>query len=153
MTPSSESNSASASASRSAAPLTASTRAVVETFFARFGSGDMPAVLGLFAEDVTFHVGGAEHVPWSGSRTSKDEIAAFFATFPEVLTPPQEYALHTTVVEGAEAVVIGHNRFGVLATGKTFTNHFALHFTVVDGQITNYRMYEDSHAIGAAFTH
>ncbi|AVZ74290.1 hypothetical protein SLUN_21135 [Streptomyces lunaelactis] len=129
------------------------TREVVDTFFARFGSGDMNGVLDLFAGDVSFHVGGADNVPWAGSRNSRDEIAAFFATFPAVLTPPQEYVIHTTVVEGAEAIVIGHNRFGVLATGKTFTNHFALHFTVADGKIRNYRMYEDSHAIGAAFTH
>lgn len=129
------------------------TREVVDTFFARFGSGDTTGVLDLFSDDVSFHVGGADNVPWAGTRNSKDEIAAFFATFPEVLTPPQEYLIHTTVVEGGEAVVIGHNRFGVLATGKTFTNHFALHFTVADGKIRNYRMYEDSHAIGAAFTH
>ncbi|MEJ8646256.1 nuclear transport factor 2 family protein [Streptomyces sp. MS1.HAVA.3] len=132
---------------------TATTREVVDAFFTRFGSGDMDAVLDLFAEDVSFHVGGADNVPWAGSRSSREEIAEFFAMFPKVLTPPQEYAVHTTVVDGGEAVVLGHNRFGVKATGKTFTNHFALHFTVAEGRIRGYRMYEDSHAIAAAFTH
>ena len=136
--------------STSTAPV--STRDVVDAFFARFGEGDVPALLDLFADGVAFHVGGAPNVPWAGSRTSKDDIAAFFAAFGQHLTPAQEYVVATTVVDGDHAVVIGHNRFGVLATGKTFTNHFALHLTAAGGKITGYRMYEDSHAISEAFT-
>ncbi|MGW8768549.1 nuclear transport factor 2 family protein [Streptomyces sp. NPDC055815] len=137
--------------STSTAP--ASTRDVVDAFFARFGEGDMPALLDLFADGVDFHVAGAPNIPWAGSRTSMDAIAAFFASFGQHLTPAEEYVVATTVVDGAHAVVIGHNRFGVLTTGKTFTNHFALHLTVADGKITGYRMFEDSHAISEAFTH
>ncbi|MDX3488363.1 nuclear transport factor 2 family protein [Streptomyces sp. ID05-18] len=132
-------------------PAQTGTRDVVDAFFARFGEGDMPALLDLFADGVTFHVGGAPNVPWAGSRTSKDDIAAFFASFGQHLTPAKDYVIATTIVDGDHAVVIGHNRFGVLATGKTFTNHFALHITAADGKITGYRMYEDSHAISEAF--
>jgi uncharacterized protein len=128
------------------------TREVVDAFFSRFGAGDMPALLDLFADGVDFYVGGAPNVPWAGSRTSKDDIAAFFASFGQLLTPAEEYAIATTIIDGDHAVVIGHNRFSVLATGKTFTNHFALHITVADGKITGYRMYEDTHAISEAFT-
>lgn len=55
----------------------ARTREVVDTFFARFAEGDIPALLDLFADGVVFHVGGAPNIPWAGSRTSKDDIAAF----------------------------------------------------------------------------
>jgi ketosteroid isomerase-like protein len=130
----------------------ATTGEVVDAFFARFGAGDMPGLLDLFADGVDFHVGGAPNVPWAGPRTGRDDIAAFFASFGEHLTPAQEYVVTTTVVDRDHAVVIGRNRFGVLATGKTFTNHFALHFTTAHGKITAYRMYEDSHAISEAFT-
>ncbi|MGI5525956.1 nuclear transport factor 2 family protein [Streptomyces syringium] len=129
----------------------ATTRETVDAFFAHFGAGEMPAVLDLFSDDVDFHVGGADHVPWTGTRTTKDGIAAFFAVFGQVLTPAEEYEIHITLVDGDHAVVIGRNRFGVRATGKSFTNHFALHFTVTAGKITAYRMYEDSHAISEAF--
>lgn len=50
------------------------------------------------------------------------------------------------------AVALGHNEFPVLATGKSFSNDFALHFTVQDGQITGYQMYEDTYAVDQAFT-
>ncbi|MEU0985332.1 nuclear transport factor 2 family protein [Streptomyces sp. NPDC005953] len=136
--------------STSTAPT--STRDVVDAFFARFGEGDVPALLDLFDDGVDFEVAGSSNVPWAGSRTSKDEIAAFFASFGQHLTPAEEYVVATTVVDGDHAVIIGHNRFGVLATGKSFTNHFALHITAADGKITGYRMHEDSHAISEAFT-
>ncbi|WP_327722085.1 hypothetical protein OG381_46850 [Streptomyces sp. NBC_00490] len=55
----------------------ASTRSVVDAFFARFGEADMPALLDLFADGVAFHVGGTPNVSWAGNRTSKDDIAAF----------------------------------------------------------------------------
>ncbi|MEO3975631.1 nuclear transport factor 2 family protein [Streptomyces sp. CAU 1734] len=129
----------------------ARTRDLVDAFFTRFGEGDLPALLDLFDDGVDFRVAGAPHVPWTGDRTGRDEIAAFFASFGRHLTPAIEYVVATTVVDGDHAVVIGHNRFGVLATGRIFTNHFALHITAADGRITGYRMYEDSHAIAEAF--
>ncbi|PZS33322.1 MAG: hypothetical protein DLM58_08055 [Pseudonocardiales bacterium] len=44
------------------------------------------------------------------------------------------------------------NLFTVLATHKTFTNEFAIHFIVTDAMISSYHMYEDTHAIYNAFT-
>jgi ketosteroid isomerase-like protein len=128
------------------------TRETVDSFFARFGAGDLPALLDLFAEQVDFRVSGAPNVPWAGHRSSKEEIAEFFGLFGKHLTAPETFALDTTIVDGEHAVVTGNCVFGVLSTGKTFTNDFALHFTVTAGKIVRYHMYEDSHAISMAFT-
>ncbi|TGB13382.1 nuclear transport factor 2 family protein [Streptomyces sp. MZ04] len=128
------------------------TGATVDSFFERFASGDLPGLLGLFADQVDFRVAGSADVPWTGTRSTKDEIAEFFAIFPKVLTAPQGFNLGTRLVDGQHAVVTAESVFGVLATGKTFTNAYALHFSVVDGEITRYHMYEDSHAIAEAFT-
>ncbi|MBB2910808.1 hypothetical protein FHS43_002071 [Streptosporangium becharense] len=128
------------------------TREIVDAFFARFGEGDLPGLLDLFADRVDFSVAGAPNVPWTGARSTKDEIAEFFTLLGKELTPAEEFSVDATVVDGGHAVVTGRSRFGVVSTGKTFTNPFALHFTVADAKITGYRMYEDSHAIGVAFT-
>lgn len=128
------------------------TRETVDAFFTRFGASDVPAMLDLFAERVDFNVAGAPNVPWAGRRSSKDEIAEFFGLFGKHLTSAEEFALNTTIVEGEHAVVTGRCVFGVLSTGKKFTNDFALHFTVTAGKIVRYDMYENSHAISAAFT-
>ncbi|MER7332787.1 MULTISPECIES: nuclear transport factor 2 family protein [unclassified Micromonospora] len=128
-----------------------STAAVVESFFARFGAGDVPGLVDLFADTFDFVVNGTPNIPWSGRRSTPAELPDFFGAFGRVLGPAQEYNVTATVVDGENAVVLGHNKFEVLATGKSFTNHFALHIAVTNGKITTYHMYEDTHAIDAAF--
>ncbi|KOV57868.1 nuclear transport factor 2 family protein [Streptomyces sp. MMG1121] len=128
------------------------TGATVDSFFERFASGDLPGLLELFAEQVDFRVAGSPDVPWTGTRSTRKEISEFFETFPKVLTAPQAFTLHARLVDGPHAVLTAESVFGVLATRKTFTNAYALHFSVVDGKITRYHMYEDSYAIAEAFT-
>ncbi|MFF4231426.1 nuclear transport factor 2 family protein [Streptomyces sp. NPDC001820] len=129
-----------------------STIETVDAFFANFGSGNLPGMLDLFADQVDFNVAGAPNVPWAGARSTKDELAEFFGLFGQVLTAPDKFEITTKISEGNDAVVIANCVFGVVATGKKFTNGYALHFTVVDGQIVRYHMYEDSYAISEAFT-
>ncbi|GAA2911688.1 hypothetical protein GCM10010517_78250 [Streptosporangium fragile] len=128
------------------------TREIVDAFFARFGAGDLPGLLDLFADRVDFSVPGAPNVPWTGTRSTRNEISEFFTVLGKELTPAEEFTVDATVVEGEHAVVTGRSRFGVVSTGKAFVNEFALHFTVADARITGYRMHEDSHAISVAFT-
>jgi ketosteroid isomerase-like protein len=128
------------------------TRETVDAFFTHFGSGDLPALLELFDDQVDLKVNGASRVPWTGPRSNKEELAEFFGLFGKHLTGAEEFALNITIVDGEHAVVTGRCVFGVLSTGKKFTNEFALHFTVTAGKIVRYHMYEDSHAISEAFT-
>ena len=79
----------------------------VDAFFARFGAGDLPALLDLFADQVDFRVSGAPHVPWTGHRSGKEEIAQFFDLFGKYLTAPENFTLHATIVDGEHAVVTG----------------------------------------------
>lgn len=129
-----------------------STRGTVDAFFNHFGAGEFSALVDLFAEQVDFDVAGASNVPWTGTRSNKKEVSEFFPLFSKYLTAPEEFNLSTIIVDGEHAVATGRNVFGVLATGKKFTNDFAIHFTVSNGKIIRYHMYEDSHAISAAFT-
>ena len=134
---------------------TAATRTTDETvdaFFAAFGAGDGQALLDQFADTVDFHVGGSPNVPWAGSRSTKDEIGEFFGLFPQLLSGPESFEITTRVTQGEDAVVIANCVFEVIATKKKFTNRYALHFTVTDGRIVRYHMYEDSYAIHEAFT-
>jgi len=131
---------------------TQTTRETVDAFFTRFGGGDLPGLLDLFADNVDFRITGAANVPWSGVRSSKEEVAEVFGLFGKELTPAEEFTISTIVSEGDSAVTLGRSRFSVVSTGKQFTNDFALHFTVAEGKITGYHMYEDSHAVSEAFT-
>jgi len=132
-----------------ATPLT--TRQTVDAFFTRFGGGDLPGLLDLFADRVDFNVAGPANIPWTGRRSTKEEIAEFFGILGKELTEAEEFTISTILVDGEHAVAMARGVFGVRSTGKKFTNDFALHFTVIAGQITGYNMYEDTHAISPAF--
>ncbi|TDU04085.1 hypothetical protein EDD99_2539 [Streptomyces sp. 846.5] len=127
------------------------TNDTIDAFFENFGAGNLPALLDLFADTVDFNVAGAPNIPWAGRRSGRAEIAEFFGLFGEVLTPAESFAVNGRLVDGADGVVFATCVFGVLATGKKFTNSYALHVTVTDGRIVRYHMYEDSYAIAEAF--
>ncbi|MFI5807464.1 nuclear transport factor 2 family protein [Streptomyces sp. NPDC051561] len=130
---------------------TQATSETVDAFFAAFGSGDLEATVALFADEVDFRVLGAPNVPWTGVRSTKDQIAEFFGTFGQVLSAPESFEITGRLAQGEDAVVMARCVFQVLATERKFTNHYALHFTISGGRIRRYHMYEDSHAIAEAF--
>ncbi|RLV10086.1 hypothetical protein CTZ27_02300 [Streptomyces griseocarneus] len=126
------------------------TRAVVDEFYRRVGSGDITTLGELFADEVDWYVYGAEEVPWTGRRSTRAEAVEFFRTLPDQLEP-QEYTVSRILVDGEDAVALGHMRQIVKATGEIFDSPFAFHFTVVAGKITRYIPYEDSLALARAF--
>jgi ketosteroid isomerase-like protein len=63
---------------------------------------------------------------------------------------PEEFTVTHIVVDGEQAVIIGHLRDTVKATGGTLATPFAAHLTVVDGRITRYHLFEDSYAVAQA---
>ncbi|MGL5863360.1 MAG: nuclear transport factor 2 family protein [Phycicoccus sp.] len=132
-------------------PTQQSTDGIVDAFFAAFGSGDQQTILDLFADTVDFRVEGAPEVPWTGTRSGREELADFFGSFGEVLGAPESFEVTGRVTQGSDAVVFAECVFPVLATGKKFANRYALRFSVGEGRIVRYHMYEDSYAVQQAF--
>ncbi|MGY5124934.1 nuclear transport factor 2 family protein [Streptomyces nigrescens] len=99
---------------------------------------------------IEWHIYGAEDVPWTGRRTTKEEAAEFFRTLPRHLQPV-DFTVSSILVDGKEAVALGHMEQIVKATGKPFVSPFAFHFTVEAGKITRYVTFEDSLALARAF--
>ncbi|MGA4838425.1 nuclear transport factor 2 family protein [Streptomyces sp. G45] len=94
---------------------------------------------------------GLPQVPWSGPRSGRDGVRAFFATLHEYLQP-EEFTVTHIVVDGEQGVILGHLRDTVKASGKPLTTPFAAHLTVVDGQVARYHLFEDTHALHRAVT-
>ena len=61
-------------------------------------------------------------------------------------------SIDTFLVDGSDAVLMGHISGTVRMTGKSFDGPFALHLTVVEGRITRHRLYENSLSIAEACT-
>lgn len=119
------------------------TRAIVEELLNRMASGEAQMTAELFAEEVDFMCAGSKKVPWIRPRRTSQDMADFFATMDANFVPEDRSAsVSGFLVDGEDAVVMGHVSQRLKPNGRAFTIPFALHLTVSDGRITRYHVYE-----------
>ncbi|MFI2434521.1 nuclear transport factor 2 family protein [Streptomyces sp. NPDC018693] len=127
------------------------TRAVVEEFLAARMAGDTGRLVGLFADEVDWVLAENPGVPWIRPRSSAAECAAQGAELMEHTVPEDARAsVDAFLVDGADAVLMGHLSGTVRATGKSFEGPFALRLTVEGGRIVRHHLYENSLSIAEA---
>ncbi|MFJ8465292.1 nuclear transport factor 2 family protein [Streptomyces swartbergensis] len=130
-----------------------STRAVVQEFLAARLAGDTGRLVELFADEVDWVLADNPGVPWIRPRSTAAECAAQFTELMEHTVPEDARAsLDAFLVDGADAVLMGHLSGTVRATGKSFEGPFALRLTVENGRITRHHLYENSLSIAEACT-
>ncbi|MFD3873865.1 nuclear transport factor 2 family protein [Streptomyces sp. NPDC058623] len=83
--------------------------------------------------------------------STRAEFADFLALMGKELDGRSFTANHV-LCDGAEAVLVARITSVAGATGRPFETAFAPHLTVADGQITRYRLYDDTYAAALAFT-
>ncbi|MFH8497834.1 nuclear transport factor 2 family protein [Streptomyces coeruleorubidus] len=128
-----------------------STRAVVQEFLAARLAGDTERLVELFADEVDWVLADNPGVPWIRPRSTAAECAAQFDELMEHTVPEDARAsLDAFLVDGADAVLMGHLSGTVRATGKSFEGPFALRLTVEDGRIIRHHLYENSLSIAEA---
>ena len=78
---------------------------VVQSAYAAFGRGDVSAILSLIADEVEWKFCGAKGLPYTGTFRTKDEIAKWFASIPEVedilVFEPREFISRRRQRDGA----------------------------------------------------
>ncbi|KFG69474.1 nuclear transport factor 2 family protein [Microvirga sp. BSC39] len=129
------------------------TRAVVQEFLAARLAGNTERLVALFADEVDWVLAENPAAPWIRPRSTAAECAAQFTELMEHVVPEDARAsVDTFLVDGTDAVLMGHLSGTVRATGKSFAGPFALHLTVENGRITRHRLYENSLSIAEACT-
>lgn len=127
-------------------------RAVAEQFVERLGRQDQDAVQELFAADIDWYVPGTSTLPWTGRRTRREEVAAYFTTmWPHYVHGESEVALDKILVDGHDVILLGSFGHTIAASGRQFTTPFAMHLGVADGQIVRMHLYEDTLIVAEAF--
>ncbi|APE19556.1 MULTISPECIES: nuclear transport factor 2 family protein [Streptomyces] len=127
------------------------TRAVVQDFLAARLAGDTGRLVALFADEVDWLLAENPAVPWIRPRSTAAECAAQFTELTAHTVPEDARAsVDAFLVDGADAVLMGHLSGTVRATGKTFEGPFALRLTVENGRITRHHLYENSLSIAEA---
>lgn len=125
------------------------TREVVEELLTRMASGDAEAIAALFAPKVDFMCAGS--APWIKPRHTREDMADFFSKMDASFVPEERSAsVSGLLVDGKDAVVMGHVTQRLKSNGKSFTIPFALRLTLSEGGITHYHVYEDSLTVAKA---
>jgi hypothetical protein len=129
------------------------TRAVVQEFLAARLAGNTERLVAIFADEVDWVLAENPAAPWIRPRSTAAECAAQFTELMEHTVPEDARAsVDTFLVDGTDAVLMGHVSGTVRTTGKSFAGPFALHLTVENGRITRHRLYENSLSIAEACT-
>ncbi|MEV5201372.1 nuclear transport factor 2 family protein [Streptomyces sp. NPDC053720] len=129
------------------------TRATVQKFLELRLAGDTEALTALFADEVDWLLAENPAVPWIRPRSTAAECASQFAELTDHTVPEDARAsIDTLLVDGTDAVLLGHLAGTVRATGKSFEGPFALRLTAEGGRITRLHLYENSLSISQACT-
>jgi uncharacterized protein len=121
---------------------------IVKDFFAAVGSGEKQGLLALSAEDIEWIIPG-EDWPLAGTHRGHAGLRDFLqnaseaveTSFPE----PPEY-----VAQGDRVLVIGFATGRIIATNRTWEDHWVFAITVRNGKVTKIREYIDTQALARA---
>jgi ketosteroid isomerase-like protein len=131
--------------------ITDLTRNTIIQYFDRLQAGAEPEVIAaLFSEEVDWNIpGDVNSIPWIGRREGRSGVATFVRDLRKQVEPIR-FEIRSIVVEGEKAVVLGEWASRVKKIGKVIESEFAFEFTVQDGLIVRYRLFEDSFAVAKA---
>jgi ketosteroid isomerase-like protein len=125
---------------------------IVKGIYEAFGRGDIPAILSSLADDVEWMVAGREDgIPYAGTYRGRDGVGQFFTVLAENI----EYSVFEAlefIAQGARVAVFGHYQGKVRPSGNSVETEWAMSWTLQDGKATNFRAYDDTAAVVAAFT-
>ncbi|MEE1767794.1 nuclear transport factor 2 family protein [Streptomyces sp. JV185] len=131
--------------------LADATRTTVRKFLALRLSGDTEELTALFTDQVDWLLAENPSAPWIRPRSTAADCAAQFEELTAYTVPEDSRAsVDTFLVDGADAVLMGHLSGTVRATGKSFEGPFAMRLTVEDGRIARLHLYENSLSIAEA---
>jgi len=121
---------------------------IVKEFFAAMSRGDIKALLALSAEDIEWIIPG-EDWPLAGTHRGHAGLADLLRKAEDTLETsypePPEF-----VAQGDRVLVIGFARGRIVATNKTFEDHWVFAITVRNDKLTSIREYIDTQALAQA---
>ena len=123
---------------------------LVQEVFAAFGRGDVPAILERLTDDVVWDVTGPPRTSYAGLRRGRDAALDFFRVLGQTVDV-QRFEPREFIVQGDTVVVLGQETLRVKSTGAIAENRWVMVFTCRDGHIAQFREFDDTAAVAAAF--
>ena len=118
--------------------------ATVVAAYEAFGSGDIPAVIGVNAPDAVWVVHGGADAPFTGEHKGHDSIGAMFQSIGETIDISM-FNMQPIAAEGDVVVAYGDQSYTVKKTGKTVSGPVLHVFTFgPDGKVTRFEEWESN---------
>ena len=103
----------------------------------------MPAILDQLTDDVVWYDPGPPEVPHAGRYRGREEVGSFFARIAETLEI-EEFAPTEFLAQADRVVVLGSLHGRVKDTGRSYENEWAMVWTLRDGKVAGWQIYEDT---------
>ena len=119
----------------------------VQSIYAAFGRGDVPAILEVMSDDVVWEYGAADNgVPWLAPRRGKKGVGEFFQSLAAMEIT--KFEVHDIVGDGPVVVALIGIDFTVKATGKKVSEGDEAHVWRFDdrGRVVRFRHAADTFA-------
>lgn len=123
-------------------------RLIATEFFRRYDSGNIPGVLELMADDITYWLAGKPGSNATAGPRTKAEMAAIFQRMGERLEGPLRMKVKGTVAEG-DKVAVEAESLGQLRNGRVYNQEYHVLFTIRGGKIAAAREYMDTAHVDA----
>ena len=116
---------------------------LVQSGYAAFGRGDIPAFLSLLDANIEWKTPGPADLPTAGTRRGPAQVGEFFGTLVGIIDF-EHFEPTTFLADGDKVVVIGHEKFKVKATGKSITGDWCHVFTIRNGKVVAFHEFLDT---------
>ena len=123
---------------------------LVKQGYAAFGTGDIEALLSLFADDIEWTTPPIKNAPFGGTLRGREQVAEFFGAL-TAAEDIQEFAQEDYIAQDDKVVVTGRSKAVIKATGRTLRLEYVHIFTVSGGKVQGFVEYFDTAAAADAY--
>jgi pimeloyl-ACP methyl ester carboxylesterase/ketosteroid isomerase-like protein len=123
--------------------------ALIKRYFEAFSTGDTEGALACIHEDAIWHVDGDPAVVTAGLIRGRDAIRRWLLGFPGGFRPI-EFSVDRLFSDQGDVLALGRFRHLVLPSKSIVDSDYVIRFTLRDGLIGRYQIFEDSLLISQA---
>lgn len=125
-------------------------RQIIQQGYEAFSRGDIPAVLSIMADDITFTIPGHPSIPTARTWRGGKGMQEFFSTLGQEVEftefNPREY-----ISEGDRVIVIGSYAGRVKRNGNPFRSDWVMAWRLKNGKAIDFQEFNDTLGLAESY--
>jgi len=125
-------------------------RQIIQQGYEAFSRGDIPAVLSIMADDITFTIPGHPKIPTARTWRGGKGMQEFFSTLSQEVEftefNPREY-----IADGDRVIVIGSYAGSVKRNGNPFRSDWVMAWRLKNGKAIEFQEFNDTLGLAESY--